>query len=100
MAGEVELYCDLDAMEVLASQLRSIETSLANVGVTVDSFDARLGSPRLEEALDAFISGWKQGRQKIREAVSEAAARVEGAANAYKVIEAKISTAASGSAPQ
>ena len=93
---EVELYCDLDAMDELKRQLQGIHAALDDVGDRVDVWDLRLGSGRLEQAIDDFISGWRDGRKQIRSGIEEAAGKVDGAVEAYQELEARLSAAAQG----
>ncbi|MEW6471966.1 MAG: hypothetical protein AB1679_06825 [Actinomycetota bacterium] len=94
--GDCELYCDLDAMEELARQLDTIGAALDDVDDKVDMYDARLGSPRIEEAVDRFVSGWRDGRKEIRNSVEACAANVRKAAETYRIVEGKL-VAATGS---
>lgn len=96
MNGECEIYCDLDAMEALRSQLDSIHASLDDVGDRVDVYDATLGSSRIEDAVDSFVSGWRDGRKEIRKAVEVASANVKQAAETYQLNEEKLASAAHG----
>jgi len=96
VSGEVELYCDLDAMEALSSQLDSIHASLDDVSDHVDAFDAQLGSARIEQAIDSFVGGWRDGRKEIRNGVEAASANVKKAAEAYQLNEQKLTSAARG----
>jgi hypothetical protein len=96
VTGECELYCDLDAMEALGSQLESIHASLDDVGDRVDVYDARLGSARIEHAVDSFVGGWRDGRKEIRNGVEAAAANVKKAAETYRLNEEKLASAARG----
>lgn len=97
--GDCELYCDLDAMDELARQLDSISAALDDVGDRVDVYDARLGSSRIEEAVDRFVSGWRDGRKEIRSMVDASAANVRKAADTYRLTEGKLSAAARGDPP-
>jgi methyl-accepting chemotaxis protein len=97
--GECELYCDLDAMDELARQLDSIHAALDDVGDRVDAYDARLGSRRIEEAVDHFVSGWRDGRKEIRGMVEASAATVRKAAETYRVVEGKLMAASGGDPP-
>lgn len=96
MSGDCELYCDLDAMDALGSQLNSIHASLDDVGEHVDVYDASLGSHRIEEAIDSFVGGWRDGRKEIRKGVEAASANVTKAAETYRLNEQKLASAARG----
>jgi hypothetical protein len=97
--GQCELYCDPDAMDELARQLDSIHAALDDVGDKVDVYDARLGSPRIEEAVDRFVGGWRDGRKEIRSMVAASAANARKAAETYRLAEGKIAAAAAGGDP-
>ena len=94
--GECELYCDLDAMDELARQLDSIHAALDDVGEHVDVYDAQLGSRRIEQAVDDFVSGWRDGRKEIRSRVEASAANVRKAAETYRIVEGKLVAASGG----
>ena len=96
--GGSELFCDLDAMDELARQLDSIHAALDDVGDRIDVYDARLGSARIEEAVDRFVGGWRDGRKEIRGMVEVSAANVRKAAEAYRLAEAKLAAASGGGA--
>ena len=96
MSGDCELYCDLDAMEALGSQLDSIHSSLDDVADHVNVYDASLGSPRIEDAIDSFVGGWRDGRKEIRNGVEAASANVQKAAETYRLNEEKLASAARG----
>jgi hypothetical protein len=97
--GECELYCDLDAMDELARQLDAIHAALDDVGDRVDVYDARLGSSRIEEAVDDFVGGWRDGRKEIRSIVEASAANVRKAAETYRIVEGKVVAATGGDPP-
>ncbi|MGH8998928.1 MAG: hypothetical protein ACRDY7_06000 [Acidimicrobiia bacterium] len=92
----VALYCDLDAMSELAGQLRSIRDSLDDPDAHVDMYDCRLGSGRLEEEVNDFISGWRDGRKEIRGELEKCAGQVDGSIAAYQQTEDKLAAAARG----
>jgi hypothetical protein len=96
VSGDCELYCDLDAMEALGSQLDSIHSSLDEVGDRVDVYDASLGSSSIEDAIDSFVGGWRDGRKEIRKGVEAASANVKKAAETYRLNEEKLASAARG----
>jgi hypothetical protein len=94
--GEGEIYCDLDAMDAIGAQLRSIHAALDDVGDRVDVYDACLGSSLIDDAIDRFVNGWKDGRKEIREGVAVASANVKKAAERYKQAEDQLTAAARG----
>ena len=89
-----DLYVDVDALSELSRQLQHVKDSLEQAGDGVDAYDHRLGSARLEGALDDFVSGWRDGRRKIIEDVGGLLGRVQGAIDAYVEQETKLSEAA------
>ena len=97
--GECELYCDLDAMAELARQLDSIQAALDDVGDRVDVYDARLGSSRIEDSVDRFVAGWRDGRKEIRSMVEASAANVRKAAETYRIVEGKLAAATGSATP-
>lgn len=96
MSGEPDLYCDLDAMDALGSQLDSIHASLEDVGDRVHTYAGQIGSHRIEDAIDSFVGGWRDGRKEIRNGVEAVAANVKKAAETYKLNEDQLSSAARG----
>jgi hypothetical protein len=87
---EADLYVDIDALGELARQLSRIKVAMTEAQKSVDVYDQRLGSPRLEERLDDFISGWKDGRKRIIEEIDGLLEAVEGSIDAYLESERKI----------
>jgi hypothetical protein len=81
--SDPDLYVDLPALEELVRQLGQIRASLEKAGDRVDAFDARLRSERIEEALNDFVSGWKDGRRKIIEGIDALLGKCQGAADTY-----------------
>lgn len=94
--GDCELYCDLDAMDEIGNQLQSIYNSLDDVDDRVDVYDDRLGSSRIEEAIEDFVGGWRDGRKEIRDMVDASSANVKKAAETYRATEDKLAAAARG----
>jgi len=91
---EPDLYVDVDALQELARQLQHIKGALAEADEAVDAYDARLGSERIEDALDDFIRGWKDGRKEIIEAIGNLFDSVSGSVRTYEENEARLSKAA------
>lgn len=85
--ADPDLYVDLDALEELVRQLGQIRASLEDAGERVDRFDRRLGSARIEEALDDFVSGWKDGRKKIIGEIDALIGKCQGASESYAAQE-------------
>ena len=94
-----DLYVDVDALTELARQLEAVKAALAATKGDVDAYDARLGSDRIEGALDDFVSGWRDGRRQLMEGIDGLRARLAGAIEAYREQEAALSAAAGGGQP-
>jgi hypothetical protein len=92
----VDLYVDPEALEELARQLAQVKRSLEEAGEVPDTYQGRLGSGRIEDAVSDFIGGWKDGRRKIIEGVDGLIGRVEGAIDTYRRQEEEIANAARG----
>ena len=88
--ADPDLYVDLDAMEELARQLGQIRAALAEADDSVNLFDSRLGSERIEDALNDFVSGWKDGRKRIIEAVEGLMGSCQGSVDTYLENERRI----------
>ena len=93
------LYVDVDALTELARQLEAVKAALARAEANVDAYDARLGSKRIEGALDDFVSGWRDGRRQLISGIDGLRARIEGAIETYRDQEAALSAAAGGGRP-
>lgn len=83
---------DLDALRELRAALTRVRVSLEDVKDDVNAHDAALGSARIEDALDDFVSGWKDGRKKIINGIDGLANRLDAAIDAYTDAEDKITT--------
>jgi hypothetical protein len=84
-------------MEALGSQLESIHASLDDVGDRVHVYGGgQLGSVRVEDAIDSFVGGWRDGRKEIRKGVEVVSANVKKAAETYRLNEEKLASAARG----
>lgn len=90
----MELFVDLDALTELSRQLAQIKSSLEGARKGLDAHKGRLGSSRMEGALDDFIGGWDDGRTKIIHGIEGLQERIRGAADAYRERETKLSGAA------
>jgi archaellum component FlaC len=92
--GDPDLYIDLDAADLLGSQLGQIKSSLDDAMGTVEGLDGRLGSPRAVDGFKDFIDGWKDGRQKILGEIDEIVDKLKGAVHEYQENETRIAKAA------
>jgi hypothetical protein len=95
-APDPELYCDVDALEVLTRQLGAVKAVLENAKETLQGADGGGGSWVFHQALNEFIEGWKDGRKKIIGEIDELLDKVRGSAQAYRDTEAEICRAARG----
>ncbi len=93
-----ELYVDLDALKELSRQLQDVKTSLQHAKQDVRDYEGRLGSSRIEHALDQFVHDWNDGRRKIIEGIDGLLGRINAAAEAYRKQEEGLSKAAGGGA--
>ena len=94
----MELYVDPDALSELARQLQQVKAALQNADERVGAYGGRLGSERIEDALDDFVNGWRDGRRKIIEGIDGLLGRVNGAIETYLEQEEKLSEAAGAGA--
>ena len=94
-----DLYVDVDALAELARQLEAVKAALADTKDDVNAYDARLGSKGIEDALDDFVSGWRDGRRQLIEGIDGLRTRIEGAITTYREQEAALSAAAGGGRP-
>jgi hypothetical protein len=85
-----DLYVDVDALELLVLQLDQIRVHLDGARDAIDTYDARLGSERIEEALDGFVSGWKDGRKQIVDSIDDLLARCRLSIDTYRDQERQI----------
>jgi rubrerythrin len=88
--ADPDLYVDLDAMQELANQLGQIRAALMEAEAAVNTFDPRLGSERIEEALNDFVSGWKDGRKRIIEGVEALMGKCHGSIDTYLENERRV----------
>ncbi len=91
-----DLYVDVDALAELARQLEAVRAALEHTKDSINAYDARLGSDRIADALDDFVSGWRDGRRQLIEGIDGLRARLTGAVETYREQEAALSAAAGG----
>jgi hypothetical protein len=91
-----DLYVDMDALSELSRQLEQIKASLERAKGIVEARDHAIGSSSVEDALDEFVSGWKDGRRKIIEGIDGLLGRIQAAVEAYREQEQALSRAARG----
>jgi hypothetical protein len=88
--ADPNLYVDLDAMNELTRQLGQIRGALTDPKDDINDYAGRLGSERIEDALNDFVSGWKDGRKKILEAIDGLLAKAQGAVDTYLDLEQQV----------
>jgi hypothetical protein len=92
-----DLYVDIDALTEMYNQMASISQALADAEGGVNAYDRALGSERIEGTLNDFVSGWEDGRKKIKDGVNSLGEAVKGACDTYLENENNIKKA---TAPQ
>jgi hypothetical protein len=92
--ADPDLYIDLDGAEILGNQLAQVKGLLTDAVGTIETLDGRLGSPRVVDGFETFISGWKDGRKKILGEIDEVAEKLKGSVEAYQETERRIIKAA------
>ena len=85
-----QMIRDIGALEETLNQLRQIKDALDSVKDDVNSYDADLGSERLEDALERFVDGWRDGRKKILGSLEGTVKRLEAAIAEYESLEREI----------
>ena len=90
------MYVDVDALKAMSGHLDEIKASLKDAAGDVNRYDRRLGSSRIEDALDEFVEGWRDGRQKILEGIDGLHDRIRMAIDAYLKQEDALAKAARG----
>jgi rubrerythrin len=88
-----DLYVDVDALSELSRQLNQIKSSLEQASDTPHAYGGRLGSQKMESALEDFISGWKDGRKKIIDAIGGLLGQIQAAIDTYQQQEKALSGA-------
>ena len=91
-----DIFVDVHALSELSRQLQEVKQALRSADRDVDAHDGRLGSERIEDALDDFIGGWRDGRKKLIEGIDGLLERIQGAVDVYLEQEARLSEAAGG----
>jgi len=78
-----EIRVDLGYLEQLASQLRALEAGFAEIDGRGDFDAAAVGDDVLKDRIDQFVSGWRDGRNRIKDRLTEAAELIEAALESY-----------------
>lgn len=81
-------------MRRLLERLGHVATALEQAKEPLSALGPRLGSHRLQAALEDFHDGWKHGRGQIRESIEGIRARGQAALASYQNIDKAIADAA------
>ena len=89
-----DLYVDVDALLELCRQLEEVKSTLRQARTDLNPSGQRLGSSDINNALDDFVDGWKDGRRKIIGGIDGLQGRIRMAVAAYLEQEVALSSAA------
>lgn len=87
--SSVEIQVDLDELRQVHRQLGEIQAVLEDPK-GIDVYDGAIGSGRVEDALDQFISNWSQGRNQILEELEGLLERLGQAIETYESNEQQL----------
>ncbi|MDQ2836247.1 MAG: hypothetical protein M3Y42_14165 [Actinomycetota bacterium] len=96
MADAVEIYVDLQALQELANKLAQIKDALSNAKDDLQSYGPALGSGKVNDSLNDFVNGWKDGRKKIDGNIDKLVEKVKGAAQTFADQENTLAKASQG----
>lgn len=65
MGNPDRLKVDLGGLEDFASNLDAVRTTMNGTRKLFESYEAKLGSGKVADALDSFEHNWKDGRKEI-----------------------------------
>jgi len=94
VAGPIRV--DIEGLDRLAQDLRSIQHRLNDLGRDVGNFDSAIGARVVRSRLAEVAGNWSRARQRINEEISRLADMAATAAETYRGTERDI-TRASGS---
>ncbi|HEX8629948.1 MAG TPA: hypothetical protein VF755_17460 [Catenuloplanes sp.] len=98
--GAVDLHVDLEALTNLRAELDAVRAELAAVGGGGLRADAAvLGDARVAAAVDEFVAGWRDGRERIQAELTQCVVGLTDAITAYQQSEAALSAAAAPGRP-
>ena len=89
-----DLYVDIDALLELCRQLEEVKSTLRQAKEDLNPSGQRLGSSPIDEALDQFAKGWRDGRREILKGIDGLQGRIRMAVAAYLEQEQALSSAA------
>lgn len=95
--GPVDVFVDLDALISLQADLQAVRAGLDAFGAAAACSDPRtVGSAAVAHAVDAFVDGWRDGRQRITDELSQCIAGLADAIAAYQHGEAALRAVTAG----
>jgi hypothetical protein len=94
-----ELYVEVEAMRRLLERLAHVAGALEQAAEPLSVLGPRLGSPRLQAALQDFHDGWRHGRGQIVERIEGMRTRGLAALASYQRIDQAIADAAQSGTP-
>ncbi|WP_059013153.1 hypothetical protein [Streptomyces specialis] len=80
----------LDALGEFAPQLRAVKEYMNRTGDTFDEYNDSFGDGRIVDALDSFVSGWRDGRGDISEQLTGLAEMAETVIRTVNEFEAEL----------
>ncbi len=84
---------DIEGLDLLAHDLRTIQHQFNDLGRDFHRFDAAIGANRVRERLAEVAVNWSQARERVNEEVSRLADMAASAAETYRATERDISGA-------
>ncbi|WP_250281230.1 MULTISPECIES: hypothetical protein [unclassified Frankia] len=86
------LSVDLPGLDSLAGNLTSIRSAMNATRSMLENYRGQTGSTEIEDALDDFEHGWKDGRKKIDENANKLATMASRSAETLRQADADLST--------
>ena len=92
--GPVAIHVDLDALIALQADLETIRGELAAMDCgAVTGGAGVLGGVDVADAVDGFVDGWREGRERITEELTQCVSGLGDAISAYEQSEAALRSA-------
>lgn len=91
-----DLVVDLQGLNALASQLKTVKDGLENTPDLVDSSRPSIGSGDVADAMDHFQGNWKDGRKKIASGVDSMTSMLTQSVEAYDKTDTDLGTQITG----
>ncbi len=93
----VHLVVDLAGLDALRGHLLDLRAELAAAAaVTVQGDVGQCGDGAVADAVDGFVAGWRDGRERIGEKIDRLAVLLQTAIETYRGAEAGLTAAAGG----